>query len=103
MWNQIQRQRNIYEQTTGDAPNTYKFTTIFEHTDGHQDTLSYWLIEGCYLTDASTQAGDNGNHDAMTIDVNMVFDNASLFDADGNQIPTADAGIISDITTAMTV
>lgn len=103
LWNQIQRQRNIYEQTTGDAPNTYKFTTIFEHTDGHQDTLSYWMMEGCYLNSAQTGKGENGTHDAMTIDCKMTFDNATLFDADGRQIPTEDSGIISDITTALTV
>ena len=100
LYNQIQRQRNIYEQTTGDAPNNYKFTTIFEHTDGHQDTLSYWLMEGCFLTKAQTGSGENGKHEHMTIDCTMSFDNATLYDQDGNQIPSADAGIISDITNA---
>jgi hypothetical protein len=102
LYNQIQRQRNIYEQTTGDAPNNYKFTTVFEHTDGHQDTLSYWLMEGCFLKSAQTSGGENGNHDAMMIDCSMSFDNATLYDQDGNQIPTTDAGIISDITSAFT-
>lgn len=100
LYNQIQRQRNIYEQTTGDAPNNYKFTTVFEHTDGHQDTLSYWLMEGCFLTKAQTQGGANGDHAHMTIDCTIEFDNATLYDRDGNQIPTADAGVVSDITNA---
>lgn len=100
LYNQIQRQRNIYEQTTGDAPNNYKFTTVFEHTDGHQDTLGYWLMEGCWLVQAQTQGGINGTHEAMTIDCQIDFDNATLYDQDGNQIPSADAGIISDVTNA---
>ena len=53
LWNQLQRQRNIYEQTTGDTPNAYKFTTVVEHIDGHQETLSYWVMEGCFLSKAT--------------------------------------------------
>ena len=100
LYNQIQRQRNIYEQTTGDAPNNYKFTTIFEHTDGHQDTLGYWVMEGCFLTKAQSEGASNGNHEQMMIDCEISFDNATLYDADGNQIPTVDSGIITDVTNA---
>ena len=100
LYNQIQRQRNIYEQTTGDAPNTYKFTTVFEHTDGHQDTLGYWVMEGCFLTKAQPEGASNGNHEQMYIDCEIAFDNATLYDQDGNQIPTVDSGIITDVTNA---
>jgi len=103
LYNQIQRQRNIYEQTTGDAPNNYKFTTIFEHTDGHQETLSYWVMEGCFLQKAQTGDGENGTHDYMTIDCTISFDNATLYDADGNQIPSADSGVIHDLVDAKLV
>ena len=104
LWNQIQRQRNIYDQTTGDAPNTYKFTTVVEHTDGHQDTLSYWVMEGCYLTKAqAAENWENGNHNPITIDCELVYDNATLYDRDGNLIPTEDSGIITDIGTALTI
>lgn len=103
LYNQIQRQRDIFEQTTGDAPNTYKFTTVFEHTDGHQDTLGYWLMEGCFLTKAQTGSGENGTHTAMTIDCSMDFDNATLYDQDGNQIPTVtDSGLVTDVYCAWT-
>lgn len=100
LYNQIQRQRNIYEQTTGDAPNTYKFTTIFEHTDGHQDTLGYWVMEGCFLTKAQPEGASNGNHEQMFIDCEIAFDNATLYDKDGNQIPQVDSGIITDVSNA---
>lgn len=101
-YNQIQRQRDIFEQVTGDAPNTYKFTTVFEHTDGHQDSLGYWLMEGCFLQSAQTDGGKNGEHQHMTITCKMSFDNATLYDADGNQIPSTNAGVIIDPTTAFT-
>lgn len=101
-YNQIQRQRDLFEQNTGDAPSTYKFTTVFEHTDGHQDTLGYWLMEGCFLQNAHTEGGKNGTHEAMKITCNMDFDNATLYDADGNQIPSNAAGIIVDPKTAYT-
>lgn len=101
LYNQIQRQRDIYEQTTGDAPNNYKFTAVFEHTDGHQNTLSYWLMEGCFLQSAQTQEGENGTHDAMTIDCKMSFDNATLYDKDGLQIPSTSAGVVSDLTNGL--
>ncbi len=100
LYNQIQKQRNIYEQTTGDAPNNYKFTSVFEHTDGHQNILAYWVMEGCWLQKAQSEGAQNGEHGYMSIDCTMSFDNATLYNADGLQIPTADAGIISDITTA---
>ena len=100
LYDQIQRQRNIYEQTTGDAPNNYKFTSVFEHTDGHQVTLSYWVMEGCFLQKAQTEGGSNGDHSHMTIDCTMSFDNATLYDQDGNQIPTVDSGVVTDITEA---
>ena len=104
LWNQIQRQRNIYDQTTGDAPNTYKFTTVVEHTDGHQDTLSYWVMEGCFLTKAQQAADfENGTHTALEIDCEIVFDNATLYDRDGNLIPTEDSGVITDLGTALTI
>jgi len=100
LYNQIQRQRNIYEQTTGDAPNNYKFTTVFEHTDGHQDTLGYWVMEGCYLKKAQPEGASNGDHAQMMIDCEISFDNATLYDVDGNQIPTVDSGIITDVANA---
>lgn len=101
LFNQIQRQRDIYEQTTGDAPSNYKFTSIFEHVDGHQNTLSYWYIEGCFLMKAETQGGENGSHDFMTIDCTMSFDNATLYDKDGLQIPSSKAGSVSDFADAL--
>lgn len=99
--NQVQRQRDIYEQTTGDAPNKYKFTAIFEHVDGAQNTLSYWVLEGCFITDYKSDGGENGEHASMMISGKIAYDNATLYDKDGNQIPTATRGIVTDIVDAL--
>lgn len=99
--NQIQRQRDVYEQTTGDAPNKYKFITKFEHTDGHQNTLSYWVLEGCWIKDISPDGAENGDSGSMQITITLTFDNATLYNADGGQIPTVlDSGVVKEITDA---
>ena len=87
LYRQIQLQRDLSEQNTGTVPENYKFVASFEHTDGHQNAMSYWVLEGCYLTQAIPDSGgSNGNHDATTIGCQIVFDNASLYDYDGTLI-----------------
>ena len=98
--NQLQRQRDTTEVTYGDAPSNYKFKTIFEHTDGHQKTLSYWVIEGCWLMKADPSDAENGNFDVSTINCSMRYDNASLFDREGNLIRTTSSEVVDDPTDA---
>lgn len=98
--NQLQRQRDNYEVTYGDAPSNYKFKTVFEHTDGHQKTLSYWVLEGCWLQKAKPSDAENGNYDVSVIDVSMRYDNASLFDRDGNLLSTTSSEVVDDPTDA---
>lgn len=84
---QIQAQRDLSEQNTGTVPDNYKFVTSFEHTDGHQNAMAYWILEGCFLLSAQPSAGGkNGEHGVTTIDCSMRFDNASLYDYDGTLI-----------------
>lgn len=99
--NQVQRQRDVYEQTTGDAPNKYKFTAIFEQTDGHQNTLCYWVLEGCWIQNFTPDGGENGDHTSSRIAITLSYDNATLYNADGGQIPTVlDSGVVKEITDA---
>lgn len=99
--NQVQRQRDVYEQTTGDAPNKYKFTAIFEQTDGHQNTLCYWVLEGCWIQNFTPDGGENGDHNSSRITITLSYDNATLYNADGGQIPTVlDSGVVKEITDA---
>lgn len=94
--NQLQRQRDMAEQTTGDAPSGYKFTTVFERTDGHQNTVCYWVLEGCWLTKAQEDEASNNDHGTSVISCEMVFDNATLYDRDGVMIPRTSSSVVSD-------
>lgn len=89
---QIQIQRDMYNQNTGTVPENYKFVTIFEHTDGHQNAIAFWVMEGCFLEEANPeQGGKNGDHSPTTISCKMSFDNATLYDYDGSKITNAGA------------
>ena len=57
-------------------------------------------MEGCFLTKAQPEGASNGNHEQMFIDCEIAFDNATLYDKDGNQIPQVDAGLITDVSNA---
>lgn len=82
-YSQIQKQRDLAEQTTGTVSQNYKFTTFFEHTDGHQNAMATWVMEGCILLKAQTSGGENQSHEAMIIDCTMCYDNATLYDYNG--------------------
>lgn len=93
LMSQIQHQRDLYTQNTGTVPENYKFLTIFEHTDGHQNAVAFWVMEGCFLEEAHPeQGGKNGDHSATIISCKMSFDNATLYDYDGNRITDHSAG-----------
>lgn len=92
LYRQIQRQRDLSEQVTATVSQNYKFVTKFENTDGHQNTICTWVMEGCYLTQAQPEDGENGNHDAQLINCGIRFDNANLYDYDGTLI-TGDGAV----------
>lgn len=94
--NQLQRQKDMFEQTTADAPSTYKFRCVFERTSGHQATVRSWLLEGCFLISVKEDSTDNGSGDFSSINVTMSFDNATSYDRDGNMIPTTSSEVVKD-------
>jgi len=83
LYRQIQLQRDISEQVTGTVPQNYKYVSKFENTDGHQNPICTWVMEGCFLLQAQPEGGENGSHEAQTIACSQRFDNANLYDADG--------------------
>ena len=83
---------SLSEQVTATVSQNYKFVTKFENTDGHQNTICTWVMEGCYLTQAQPEDGENGNHDAQLINCGIRFDNANLYDYDGTLI-TGDGAV----------
>jgi hypothetical protein len=86
LFNQLQQQRDLAEQVTGTVAENYKFITKFEETDGHQNAISTWVMEGCFLLSAKPSDSENGNHEAKTIDCELRYDNAMLYDYDGTAI-----------------
>lgn len=95
LYNQIQIQRNLSQQVTGTVPQNWKFTSIFEYLDGHQNTIGSWVMEGCQLLKAEPGDGDYSNWELMTINCEMTIDNANLYDADNSLI--TDSGAISTL------
>lgn len=92
LYRQIQRQRDLSEQVTGTVSQNYKYVSKFENTDGHQNTICTWVMEGCFLMQAQPEGGINGDHSSQIIDCQQRFDNANLYDYDGTLI-TGDGAI----------
>lgn len=92
LYRQIQLQRDLSEQVTGTVSQNYKYVSKFENTDGHQNTICTWVMEGCFLMKAQPEGGENGTHDSQVIDCEQSFDNACLYDYDGTLI-TGDGAI----------
>lgn len=92
LYRQIQRQRDLSEQVTGTVSQNYKYVSKFENTDGHQNTICTWVMEGCFLMQAQPEGGINGDHSSQVIDCQQRFDNANLYDYDGTLI-TGDGAI----------
>ena len=92
LYRQIQLQRDLSEQVTGTVSQNYKYVSKYENTDGHQNAICTWVMEGCFLMQAEPEDGENGNHDSQIINCSQRFDNACLYDYDGVLI-TGDGAI----------
>lgn len=92
LYRQIQLQRDLSEQVTATVSQNYKYVSKYECTDGHQNTICTWVMEGCFLTKAQVADGEAGNYDAQVISCSQRFDNAVLYDFDGTLI-TGDGAI----------
>lgn len=92
LYRQIQLQRDLSEQVTGTVSQNYKYVSKLECTDGHQNQICTWVMEGCFLLSAHPDGLENGEHSAMTISCSQSFDNATLYDHDGTLI-TGDGAI----------
>ena len=92
LYRQIQLQRDLSEQVTGTVSQNYKYVSKFENTDGHQNAICTWVMEGCFLMKAQPEDGENGDHSSQVINCSQRFDNACLYDYDGVLI-TGDGAI----------
>ena len=81
---QLQKQMNFYNMTTGMAGINYKFTMQILMLDGNYgsseniDTaLETWHLEGCYLETVEYDSTDYSSSDPVQITMTISFDNAT--------------------------
>lgn len=90
---QVQKQINLFEQTTPLSGSAYKFSMIIDTLDGGNDiVLDSWFIEGCFLTSTNYGSLDYSNSDTVEIDMTIQFDNATLNTMSPFPIFTPDTG-----------
>ena len=78
---QLQTQLDHRNQAGPQAGANYKFVTKIETLDGNSgDPIETWELEGCFLTNADYAQTDYAVSDAVTITLEMQYDNAILYD-----------------------
>jgi hypothetical protein len=78
---QLQKQFDFYEQASAVSGIDYKFTTRCEILDGGNGSyqpvvLETWVLLGCYLTSVDYGTLDYKANEAVTVGLNIKFDNA---------------------------
>ena len=91
---QLQKQLDFLEQSSGASGIDYKFTTVFEVLDGGNGAntpiaLETWNILGCYLQGVNYNDANYGSGtEPMTVSMAIRFDNAIQTGAYSTQAPT---------------
>lgn len=78
---QLQKQMDFMEQASAAAGNDYKFLTRCEILDGGNGTsapvvLETWELYGCYLNQVNYNDLNYGSSEAVTVTMQIRFDNA---------------------------
>lgn len=78
---QIQKQFDFFEQASAASGIDYKFTTKIELLDGGNGAyepvvLESWECYGCYIQKSEYMGTDYAKSDALTITMNIIYDNA---------------------------
>ena len=78
---QLQKQFDFFEQASAATGQDYKFTQRIEVLDGGNGAntpavLETWELYGCYVTSANYGSMSYSTNDAMTIALNIQYDNA---------------------------
>lgn len=74
---QVQKQMNMYEQTSAVAGVNYKFAMRIDSLDGTtNEELESWDLEGCFLTNVAYPDADYASAEANEITLTIRFDNA---------------------------
>ncbi len=72
----------------------YKFGARIDQLDGDEGVVSYWLLEGCWITNVEFGDRDYATAEAATITMSMRFDHARKINA-GAGFGTAIGGNIT--------
>ena len=74
---QVQKQMNMYEQTSAVAGINYKFAMRIDSLDGTtNEELESWDLEGCFLTNVSYPEADYSSGDPNEVTLTIRYDNA---------------------------
>lgn len=77
--NQLQKQQNFFDMTSGIAGMNYKFTTYINTLDGSNTDapLESWIVEGCFIETVNYDSFDYSSSDPVQITLTISFDNAT--------------------------
>ena len=94
---QVQKQFDFSEQASAAAGNNYKFQLRCQILDGGNGVfaptvLEEWELYGCYIQNVNYNALNYGTSEAVTISMNIRFDNAVQSPTESNG-PNAGVGI----------
>jgi hypothetical protein len=96
---QLQRQFDFFEQSSAVAGGTYKFQTRIEILDGGNGSvtgagvLDRFHLVGCYLESVNYNTLAYNSNEPVTITLNIRYDNAIQFGADGSEILGVGEGV----------
>lgn len=74
---QLQKQMNVFEQTSPLAASNYKFEMFIETMDGGDAVLEQWHLEGCFITNYNPGSWDYSSSDMATISLDIRYDVAT--------------------------
>lgn len=79
VYHQLQKQLNHFEQTTTNAAGNYKFDMRIEMLDGGNNaTLENWELEGCWLSNVSSEGLTYESANIQMINMTVRYDNATI-------------------------
>ena len=89
---QVQKQFDFFNQSSGASGQDYKFSMIIEILDGGNGeavvTLESFELDGCWLKSVGYSSVDYAKADPLEIEMEVCYDNAIQTDATGrNLIP----------------
>jgi len=104
---QLQKQLDFMEMASASAGIDYKFITKFEVLDGGNGAvepivLESWELYGCYLKSVNYGDANYGTSEAMTIALNITFDNANQIIGSGVGTAGTLVGRAGDVATGVT-